>query len=157
MSKLMRTKAMLRPSGEICGSLTHCRSKMSSGLKKGSEVCACPSAGSMHTHNAAKPIRRSCMLISFACHPAVALMCIDDATRLHESVANGGSDEAETSSLEILAHRIAVCGRLGDAAQGQRPPANHPAAGELPEVVVEGAWRSADLEVRPRIGNECFD
>src|SRR5882724_9907475 len=102
---------MLRPSGEICGSLTHCRSKTSSGLRTDFDVCAKPCAGSRHTHNAAKPIRslecrrgemRSSMLISFACHPAVALMFIDDANRLHECVANRRSDEAETSPLEIL-------------------------------------------------------
>jgi hypothetical protein len=56
------------------------------------------------------------MLISLACHPAVALMFIDDSNRLHESVANSGSDETKTSPLQILAHRVAVGARLRDAA-----------------------------------------
>src|ERR1700674_4705377 len=116
---------MLRLSGEICGSLTHCRSKTSSGFSTGFTFCATQSAGSMNRSNAATPIRglsrghsdsQSFMPISLACHPAVTLMFIDDSHGLHERVANSRSDETEASLLEIFAHRVAVCGRLGNAA-----------------------------------------
>src|ERR1035438_6373838 len=117
---------MLRPSGEICGSLTHCRSKTSSGFNTGFTVCVKLSAGSMNRSNAATPIRglnrrrsgdsRSFMPVSLDCHPAVTLMFIDDSDGLHERVANSRADETEASLLEILAHRVAVFGRLGNGA-----------------------------------------
>jgi hypothetical protein len=59
-------------------------------------------------------------------------MFIDHSHGLHERMANGRTDETETPSFEILAHRIAVRGRLGDAAQVQRPAAQYLAARELP-------------------------
>src|SRR6266851_6196351 len=90
----------------------------------------------------------------FACGPAVALMFIDDSHGLHERIANGRPDETETSSFEILAHGVAVCRRLGNAAQIQGPAAQHLAARELPDVVVERAKGGADLEVGPGVGNE---
>src|SRR5713101_6399874 len=71
--------------------------------------------------------------------PVVTLMFIDDAHGLHECMAYGRSDETEASPFEILAHRVAVCGGLGDAAQIQRPAAQNLAARELPDVVVERA------------------
>src|SRR5258708_2675044 len=75
----------------------------------------------------------------FACRPAVALEFIDDSHGLHERIANGRPDETETAPFEILAHRVAVNRRLGNAAQIQWPAAQHLAARELPEVVVERA------------------
>src|SRR5882672_2668524 len=72
-------------------------------------------------------------------HPAVALMFIDDSHGLHERIANGRPDETETAPFEILAHRVAVNRRLGNVAQIQGPAAQHLAARELPEVVVERA------------------
>src|SRR3984957_16195865 len=91
------------------------------------------------------------------CHPAVTLVLIDDSHRLHEGVANSGPDEAEASTLQILAHRITLGGGLGDAAQVQRPPAQRTAFGELPNVAVEGALGSLDLKIRPGVGNERLD
>src|ERR1700736_6323451 len=89
-----------------------------------------------------------------ACPPAVSLMFIDHSHGLHERVANGRSDETESSSFEILAHRVAVCGRLGNSTQVQRPAAQHFAARELPDVVVERAQGSTDLEVGLGVGYE---
>src|SRR5258708_21719397 len=89
-----------------------------------------------------------------ACRPAVALMFIDDAHGVHERVADGRSDETETSPFEILAHGVAMCGRLRNAAQVQGPAAQPLAARELPEVVVERAQGGADLKVGLGVGNE---
>src|SRR5882724_13067486 len=86
--------------------------------------------------------------------PAVALMFIDDTHCLHERMANGRSDETETPSSEILAHRVALRRRLGNAAQIQGPAAQHLAVRELPDVAVEGAQGGADLEVGLGVGNE---
>src|SRR3982074_1142563 len=109
---------MLLPSGEICGSFTHCRSKTSSGLKTGFTICAKPGAGNTNRNNAASPShRRSFMPITCACNPAIALMFIYDSHGLHEGVANGRSDETETSLLEVLAHPRAVRGRRREVAQ----------------------------------------
>src|SRR3984957_11509691 len=145
---------MLRPSGEICGSLTHCRSNTSSGCKTGFAVCAMPGASNVNKDNAAAPICsrassrgdfRSFMPIPFDRHPAVTLMLVDDSHGLHECVANGRADETEAALFEILAHRIALCGGRDDAAQVQRPAAHHAAIGELPDIIVEGAQGCADL------------
>src|ERR1700722_4185522 len=139
---------MLRPSGEICGSLTHCRSNTSSGCKTGFAVCAMPGASNVNKDNAAAPICsrassrsdfRSFMPIPFACHPAVTLMLVDDSHGLHEGVANRRPDETKAALFEILAHRIAVCGGWCNIAQVQRPSTQHAAVRELPDVVVEGA------------------
>src|ERR1700733_8632226 len=127
---------MLRPSGEICGSLTHCRSNTSSGRRTGFEVCAMLGASSVNSDSAATPACspassrsgfRSLMPISFDRHPAVTLMLVDDSHGLHECVANGRADETEAALFEILAHRIALCGGRDDAAQVQRPAAHHAA------------------------------
>src|ERR1700692_2436752 len=91
------------------------------------------------------------------CHPAVTLVLIDDSHCLHEGVANSGPDEAEASTLQILAHRITLGGGLGNAAQVQGPPAQRTAFGELPNVAVEGALGSLDLKRRPGVGNERVD
>src|ERR1700722_8692966 len=115
---------MLRPSGEICGSLTHCKSKMSSGLSSDLPPAARQSAGNVRRINAATPelslersACRSVMPIPFACKPAVTLMFIDHSHGLHEGVANSRSYESEPALLEILAHRVALRGRLCNAAQ----------------------------------------
>src|SRR5271168_2917806 len=138
---------MLRPSGETSGSPTHCKSNTSSGFSGGFTVCANPSAGSANTNSTATPAQsagigrrafRSFIPFPHGCHPAVALMLIDDSHGLHECVANGRSDETKAPLLQVLAHGIAVRAGLEDVPQGQRAAAQRAAAGELPDVVVEG-------------------
>src|SRR5258708_33869498 len=84
----------------------------------------------------------------FACRPAVALMFIDDSHGLHERIANGRSDETETSPFEILAHRVAREGRWSNPAQLWRPAAQRRAARERPDMSITGSWPRQDLQVR---------
>src|SRR5579863_1017214 len=155
---------MLRPSGETSGSPTHCKSNTSSGFKGGLTVCAGPGADSASNSRAAAAARgaacrngfRSFILFPRGCHPAVALMLVDDSHGLHECVANGRPDETKAPLLQVLAHGIAVRARYGDVPQSQRPVAQRPAAGELPDVVVEGAQGGADLQVGPGVPDECI-
>src|ERR1700722_19172266 len=99
------------------------------------------------------PVHDSCRF-PLGCKPAITLMFIDDSDGLHEGVADSRSDEAEAALLEILAHRIADGGRRGDGAQVQRPAAHHPAAREIPKVIIEGVQRATNLEVRLGIADE---
>ena len=87
----------------------------------------------------------------------MTLVFIDDPHRLHERMANSGSDETETSLLEIPAHCIAVRGDWCNAPQVPRPPPQHLAIGELPDVVVEGTERRSQVEIGLGIRYEGFD
>src|SRR5271170_3305538 len=156
---------MLRPSGETSGSPTHCKSNTSSGFNGGFTVCAGTGADSANKSKAAAAARgagigrgafRSIIPFPHGCHPAVALMFIDDSHGLHECVANGRSDETKAPLLQVLTHGIAVCRGWGDVPQGLRAAAQRAAAGELPDVVVEGAQGRADLQVRLGVPDECI-
>src|ERR1700733_1229384 len=156
---------MLRPSGEISGSPTHCKSNPSSGFNGGFTVCAKAGADSANESNAAAQACaaaaaggafRSVIFFPHSGHPATALMLIDDSHGLHECVANGRSNETKAPLLQVLAHGVAVRAGLGNVPQGQRAAAQRPAAGELPDVVVEGAQVCADFEVRLGVADECI-
>src|ERR1700735_3045069 len=73
----------------------------------------------------------------FTC-PTVTLMFIDDPHRLHERITNSRSNEAEAPLFQVLAHRVALRGRLSDVPQMQRPATQHLTVRELPDVLVEG-------------------
>src|ERR1700729_1998700 len=87
----------------------------------------------------------------------MALMFIDHSHRLHEGIADGRPDETKAAALQILAHGIAVRRELGDVAQIERPALEHAAVRELPEVVVKGLPRRANLEIRLGITDEGID
>ena len=89
--------------------------------------------------------------------PAIALVLVHDAHRLHEGVADGRADEAESPLFEVFAHRIAVRRRFGHAAKMQRSAAQHLAVRELPDVVVERTGSFADLEIGARVCDEGLD
>src|SRR5580692_12109303 len=101
-----------------------------------------------------EPVPDHSCRFSLAREPAVTLMFIDDSHSLHEGVANGGADEAESPLLQIPAHRIAVDARCGDAAEVQGPAAHHLAACEVPQILVEGLRFRPDLEVGLGVGDE---
>src|ERR1700722_3395081 len=133
---------MFRPSGETSGSPAHCSSNTSIGLNAGFAVCANPGDAALSASTAAAVNMtlmetRLTIVGLFAGRPAVTLMFIDDPHGLHEGIANRGSDEFESFLLEILAHRIAVGGRLGNPTEIQRTAAPHPAIRDLPDVVPE--------------------
>src|SRR5580658_6875726 len=104
---------MLRPSGAICGSETHCKSNTSMGLKSGlvpGTSAGAPTAVAV-SRNAAAPMssrarRRQCSSGALG-DPAIALMFIDDPYGLHECVTNGRTDETKAAALQFLAHRLA--------------------------------------------------
>src|ERR1700685_2791655 len=99
----------------------------------------------------------ACASRSLAGSPATTLMFIHNAHRLHECVANRRADKSETFLLQVLAHRVAVRGRLRNFAQVQRPKALHLAARELPEIVGEGSRGRADLKVCGGIADESVN
>src|ERR1700761_8080021 len=114
---------MRRASGAICGSATHCSSNTSIGFRGGLLCCAAAWSEANAAHAAPSRVRervRLRMFRSFAGAPALLLMFIDHANRLHEGVADGGADEAEAALLERLAHRIALGAGRSDVPQGER-------------------------------------
>src|SRR5579863_2083102 len=163
---------MRRPSGETCGSATHSRPNTSMGLSVGLDGSATPGTAAdgrkntvRHRAMALRPARRQTLLSSIRTpsvsaapgDPAVALVLIHDPHRLHEGMANGRADEAETSLLECLAHGIALRRRLGKLAEMQRSPPQHLAVGKLPDVIIERAMALADSQIGARVADECID
>src|SRR3954471_17846562 len=75
---------------------------------------------------------------------------VHHADGLHEGVADGGTHEAESPPLELLAHRLGL-GRVRRNLAG--PPVVHPglAAHELPEEPVERARLLDDFEEGPGV------
>src|ERR1700722_5890415 len=98
---------MLRPSGEICGSATHCKSNTSSGFSAGFCGCAMLGAPMLRSRQAASGRNRLGIAAFLGRNPTAALMFIDDSHGLHEGIANRRAHEAKAALLEILAHRIA--------------------------------------------------
>src|SRR5580658_8242641 len=119
-SILIRTYAMLRPSGEICGSAAHCRSKTSMGLRTDLAVSVLPEAAgsaratvaaadSSNPSSSAGPTAaplcaaRRCTRSSTAGRPrdpAIALMLIHDPHGLHECMTNSRTDKTEPLLLQ---------------------------------------------------------
>src|SRR5438270_8864948 len=64
---------------------------------------------------------------------------VDHADRLHEGIADRGTDELKAASLELLAHRVRLR-RLGRHLLGRLPGMMlHTASDELPDVTVEAS------------------
>src|SRR5438093_829595 len=61
------------------------------------------------------------------------------ADGLHERVADGGADEAETAGLEVPAHRARLGCLRGDVGQGAGPVDDGLASHEPPQICVETA------------------
>src|SRR5450432_587279 len=130
---------MFRPSGEISGSAAHRRSNTSMGLRADFTGCAWIVVARSSSNRAI----RLGMESLFAGNPAVTLMFIDHAHRLHKRVADGAADELEAFVFQIFAHRVAARGRRRDIAQVERPAAQHLTVGKLPEIVAERSVRGA--------------
>src|SRR5271170_157504 len=136
---------MLRPSGAICGSATHCKSNTSMGLKSGFVTGAAAGAQTAVAvrSNATMPKGRGARRRKYSSgalgDPAIALMFIDDPYGLHVCVTNGRTDEAKAAALQILAHRLAQ-GRVGrNRARIQRPASQYAPVGEFPDIGVKRA------------------
>src|ERR1700683_1024284 len=163
MSILIRTYAMLRPSGEICGSATHCRSNTSMGLSTGLADSAALEKAAAASSMAAKPrapaagamrlLKTSCIAQPLG-NPAITLVLIHNPHCLHEGMTNSRTDKTEASKLQVFAHVIAVHRRCGEAAKVQRPAAQHPAVGELPDISVERTRALADFQIRAGVADE---
>src|ERR1700723_1008740 len=136
---------MLRPSGAICGSETHCKSNTSMGLKSGF-VTGAPAGAQTAVavrSRAAAPVssgarQRPCSGGALG-DPAIALMFIDDPYGLHESVTNGRTDETKAVALQILAHRLAQRRDGRNCARIQRPASQHAPVSEFPDIGVKRA------------------
>src|ERR1700686_4007510 len=83
---------------------------------------------------------------------AVHNVVVYHSHRLHESVADGGSDEVETALLEVLADRIGVWGSRGDALEGVGRGLSRASVDEPPDVAVEAAKFLLHFKECPRVG-----
>src|SRR3984885_15877225 len=154
---------MLRPSGAICGSETHCKSNTSMGLRLGFVTGAstgAPTAVAVSS-NTAIPIsigarRRRCSSGALG-DPAIALMFIDDPYGLHVCVTNGRTDETKAAALQFLAHRLAQGRGSRDRARIQRPASQHAPVSEFPDIGVKGAGAVGNLEVSLGVRDEGID
>jgi hypothetical protein len=100
-------------------------------------------------------------------------MIVDHPDGLHVAVDRGGSDEAESSPLQIATERIGLARRRGNLAHGFPSILSRAAVNELPAIRVEAAvffphgqkrsgilHRSGDLRAvpnNPGIGGELVD
>ena len=73
-------------------------------------------------------------------------MVVHHPCRLHERVADGGTDEAEATTLERLAHRLGDRSRSGDVLESSPGVDDRRAAGELPQELREPGARLAQIE-----------
>src|SRR6202522_2691653 len=84
---------------------------------------------------------------------AVADVVVDHAGSLHESVADGRSDESKASAFQVLAHGVRFGRARRYAPRGGPFVLLRPAADKLPDVTVERAKFLLYREERLRIRN----
>jgi hypothetical protein len=84
---------------------------------------------------------------------AVYNVIVYHSHRLHEGVADGGSDEVEPVTLEILADRIGVRRPRRDLLERPGRVESRLAFQELPEVAVEAAKFFLHFKKRLRVSN----
>ncbi len=84
---------------------------------------------------------------------AVARVVVDHAGSLHESVADGRSDESEAAAFQVLAHGVRFACARGYAPRGRPFVLLWPAADKLPDVTVERAKFLLYLEECLRVRN----
>src|SRR5690242_16198107 len=80
-------------------------------------------------------------------------MIVHHADRLHESVADGGPDEAEPPLHQRFAHRVRLPAAGGEVAQGAAAILLGHAPHEAPEKGTEVAFLLLELEERARVAN----
>src|SRR5579859_88367 len=82
---------------------------------------------------------------------------VDDSGRLEQRVHDGGADEGEAASLEVLAHAIGQVGRGGEVREGSQVVDHWRSVDPVPEIGRERSELALDLDEGPGVGAGAVD